>query len=76
MKDVRGSDFSGEDILKRSNFDDLKECILNLTTTETGEMKAGLKVSLGFVLKKTGQDNERSVHYEKHDEGGRGGGFV
>ena len=52
MEDVRGSDFSGEDILKRSNFDDLKECILNLTTTETGEMKAGLKVTLGFVLKK------------------------
>ncbi|GFR59620.1 histone-lysine N-methyltransferase SETD8-A [Elysia marginata] len=52
MKDVRGSDFLGEDILKRSNFDALKECILKLTTSETGEMKAGLKVSLEFVLKK------------------------
>ena len=52
MKDVKDSIFTGEDISKRSNFDDLKKCIVEMTTTDIGDMKAGLKVSLGFVLKK------------------------
>ena len=52
MKEVKDSIFTGEDISKRSNFDDLKKCIVEMTTTDIGDMKAGLKVSLGFVLKK------------------------
>ena len=52
MKEIKGSIFTEEDILKRSNFDALKKCIVEMTTTYVGGMRAGLKVSLWFVLKK------------------------
>ena len=52
MGDLKGVKLTGEDILKISNFEALRECIVSMTTSESGDMKSGLKLSIGFVLKK------------------------
>ena len=52
IRDLKGVNLTGEDILKRANFEALRECIVSMTTSESGDMKSGLKLSIGFVLKK------------------------
>ncbi|KAK7487420.1 hypothetical protein BaRGS_00021382, partial [Batillaria attramentaria] len=44
---------TGEDVINRSNFDTLTEAIQNLTKKEHSGEKSGLKLALGYSLKKT-----------------------
>ena len=41
-----------QNILEREHFDTLCDSIRHLTTGENGEIKAGLKLKIGYVLKK------------------------
>ena len=43
---------SGQEILNYRRFEALEKAIKNISTKETGDDKAGLKVRIGFVLKK------------------------
>ena len=52
MQDLTNTNVTGEDLLKRGNFEYLKKCIVEMTTYEQGEMKPGLRLSIGYVLKK------------------------
>lgn len=44
--------FSGEDVIKRSNFNEISQTIIEMSTNTDGTLKAGLKLSLGYILKK------------------------
>ena len=46
----------GENIFEREHFKHLKEAISSLTTTESGEMKYGERVSIGYTLIKGKKD--------------------
>ena len=41
-----------QNVLEREHFDTLCDSIRHLTTGENGEIKAGLKLKIGYVLKK------------------------
>lgn len=49
---TQNSSFSGEDIVKRCNFEHVSEAISDMSIASDGTMKAGLKVSIGYILKK------------------------
>ena len=51
MQDLTNTNLTGEDLLKRGNFEHLKKCIIEMTTDEQEEMKPGLRLSIGYVLK-------------------------
>jgi hypothetical protein len=42
----------GEDLVNREHFDLLSRAIEDMSTKENGSMKHGLRVSLGYLLKK------------------------
>lgn len=53
MKKVsQNNSLSGEDIVTRQHFDTLTEAIQNMTRKEGGGQKSGLKLALGYLLKK------------------------
>ena len=51
-KAAHNDDLQGVDLLKRENFDYLTKAIHQMTYTETGALKHGLKISIGYLLKK------------------------
>ena len=54
MRKVAHDDtLSGEDLLKRQNFEYLTKAITQLSTNENGYLKPGLKLSIGYLLKKS-----------------------
>ena len=52
MQKLSNTNLTGEDLLKRKNFGFLKKCIIEMTTDEDEEIKAGLRLSIGYVLEK------------------------
>ena len=42
----------GKDLIDRENFENLTKAIQNMTYTETGALKPGLKLAIGYLLKK------------------------
>ena len=53
MKEAAGKEnLTGEDVLNRQNFEFLIQAIEKATKTEAEKEKAGLKLSIGYVLKK------------------------
>ena len=51
-KAAHKDDLQGEDLLNRENFDFLTKAIQQMTHTETGALKHGLKLATGYLLKK------------------------
>ena len=51
-KKTKDLTFSGEDLVKRCNFSAVSEVITEMSIADDGQLKAGLKVSIGFILRK------------------------
>lgn len=57
-----------EDMFIRTNFSLLQEAIMNITVTETGTLKHGLKFGLGYLIKKTAKLLKGKYLCEKEDD--------
>ena len=51
-----------QNILEREHFDTLCDSIRHLTTRENGEIKASLKLKIGYVLKKLIKNCQRALY--------------
>ena len=53
QKVAHDDNLTGADLLDRVNFEHLSKAITNLTSNEHGHLKAGLKLAIGYILKKS-----------------------
>ena len=51
-KKTQNFTFSGEDVVKRCNYEQVSETISDMSIASDGTLKAGLKLSIGYILKK------------------------
>ncbi|KAK3756667.1 hypothetical protein RRG08_054925 [Elysia crispata] len=56
QKVAHDDNVTGADLLDRVNFEHLSKAITNLTSNEHGHLKAGLKLAIGYISKKSIKD--------------------